>query len=387
MGYRIAIMHDGFIPVYRERFFELLNRHSAHEYVIIHGDPPTGAGHRNLDSLLAFPNLRVRNRNVCLGSRMVIFQPVVRLVLCGDFDAIVVGHGIRFVTATMLFLLFKLSRKPALLWGHGFHRPDASYVARYSSSGLARLADGYLAYTPGGGKRLRRAGVVDDRITVLRNTIDIGEQIKYYNQFTATEAAVIRAELGIRQNAHVLIYIGRLIARKRLDELVELVRRLNAENNIGMTDLLIVGDGPLGPMLKAQSADLPFVHFLGVRSDMEVARLLRISVAMVIPGFVGLAVTHSFAHGVPVITRSSAIHGPEIEYLADCANGLIVEGGFEAFVNAVASYLKDSAMQKRLSAGALAARANLSLDYNVRQFDLGVRRAIERRGRPCIATT
>ena len=381
MGYRIAVMHDGFIPAYRERFFELVNRRSTHEYVIIHGNPPSGSGHRSLEGPFAFPNVRLTNRELRLGSRAIIYEPAVRSVLNRNYDAIVAGHEIKFVSAILLFLLFKASRRPALLWGHGFHRRDSSSLARRTSHALARLADGYLVYTSGGAERLRQGGVADDRITVVRNTIDIDEQVNYYEQLLSADLDTVKAELGLRRGAHALLFVGRLTRRKRVDQVIDLVGRLN--DDLGNeTDLLIVGDGPLRAELESRAADMSYVHFKGECTDLEVARIMRVSAATVIPGFVGLAVNHSFAHGLPVFTLSGPIHGPEIEYLRHGENGLVVEGDFDNFAAAIDAYLKDPAIQKRLSAGALAARENLGLDYTVRQFDMGVSRTIARRRAP-----
>jgi len=99
MGYRIAAMHNGFIPAYRERFFELVNRRSAHEYVIIHGDPPSGRGHRSVEGPFAFPNVRLTNRELRIGSRAIIYESAIRRVLNRNYDAIVAGHEIKFLSA------------------------------------------------------------------------------------------------------------------------------------------------------------------------------------------------------------------------------------------------------------------------------------------------
>ena len=57
---------------------------------------------------------------------------------------------------------------------------------------------------------------------------------------------------------------------------------------------------------------------------MALSRIFRASDAVVIPGYVGLAVNHAFAHGLPVITCQSEIHSPEIEYIENDVNGLIL---------------------------------------------------------------
>jgi len=50
---------------------------------------------------------------------------------------------------------------------------------------------------------------------------------------------------------------------------------------------------------------------------------------MLIPGYVGLAVSHAFALGVPIVTQEAPgnipFHGPEVESIVDGANGMIVK--------------------------------------------------------------
>lgn len=380
MTYRIAVMHDGFVPAYREPFFALLNQISAHDYVIIHGDPPRNTGHIALPGPFAFPNHRVRNRELHIGSRFVVYEPVLRYVLNGDFDAIVVGHEVKFVSAMALFGLFRARGRPALLWGHGYHKPSAAWPARASSRWLVRNADGFLAYTERGASMVEEAGLPRERITVVRNTIDMAPQKAAHARYRDADPKALRADLGLRPDAQTLLYIGRLSPRKRVDEAIRLVQRLEAEGRAGPVDLLVVGGGPMQAELEALAGGAGNIRFLGdVYDPDEVAKLMRVAVGVVIPGVVGLAVTHAFAQGKPMITQAENYHSPEIEYLRHDENGLIVSGGFESLVDTVASFLSDKALQERLCAAALATRETLSLDYAAKQFDGGVCRAIEER--------
>ena len=342
--------------MYRKRFFELLNSTSAHEYVVFHSEPPTGSGQRSLAGPFGFPDVRVKSREFRLGSRMVIYQPVGWRILIGNFDAVIIGHEIKFPVNILLFFLFKAQRKAALLWGFGYHAATSSLPARLSSRFLARAANGYLAYTSGGAERLRQAGVADDRITMLRNTVDIDGLKEAHAQHMTLDSAVVQAELGLRPEAQTLFFIGRLREIKRVDELLKLVRRLNDDASVSPVDLLIVGDGPLRADLEAQVADLTYAKFLGVRSDTEVASFMRVASATVINASIGLAVNHSFSQGVPMITRADVHHNPEVEYLRHGENGLAVEGDFDDFVAAVTAYLKDPAMHARHRAASTTAR-------------------------------
>ena len=117
----------------------------------------------------------------------------------------------------------------------------------------------------------------------------------------------------------------------------------------------------------------------GVYDEVEVGRWLRVATALAIPGKVGLAVNHALAHGVPVLTRASDLHAPEVEYLEHDVNGLLVPGDLSRYVDALAAVAGTPALRERLAAGALASSERLGLDHMVRAFDGGVRRALARR--------
>ena len=131
---------------------------------------------------------------------------------------------------------------------------------------------------------------------------------------------------------------------------------------------MIIGDGPEGERLQQIGATIPGVHFVGALFDQTlIAQYLRVADAVVIPGKVGLAVTHAFAHGVPVITRDHRLHAPEVEYIESGFNGLIISGDFEVFLQTVADYL-NSDRKSRMSEAALKTREQLTLKYMVRMF-------------------
>jgi len=380
MGHRIAVLHQGFIPVYRLRLFELLNATTGNEYVVFHGEPPRNSGHLAVPGPFAFPNVKVRNRELRVGPSGIIHQPVFNAVLRGGYDALVVGHEIKFVASMALFAAFKSLGRPAVLWGHGLHRPNAAWVARATSRRLARAADAYLVYTPRGRMRLEDAGVDARRIFVAHNTLDVALQLQAKQSADPVPSATIRQSLGLRQDSRVLLSIGRLIPRKAVDLLIEAARRLNADAAVPPFELLIAGDGPERGALEALAASLPNVRFLGNRYDPDdVAKLMKIAVAVVLPGTVGLAVNHAFAFGRPVVTRENDLHPPEIEYVLPDQNGIVTRPELPDFAGALAALLRDDARQQRLAAGALAAGRMLTLDHTVGQFDAGVRYAISTR--------
>lgn len=374
-GCRVAVLHQGCIPTYRGPFFSLLHKYSANEYVVFHGDPPTFSALEACRGPFDFPNAYVSNKEFRLGGCDLVYQPVVRRILAGDFHALVLGHEFKFLASLLVQGLFRLTGKKVILWGHGFHQKSASLLARLLSSSVVRHGcDGYLAYSAAGAEKLKRLGMDEDRVTVLRNTIDIDEQIKAHAAVLKVDSGAMRRDMGLLPDSKVLLAIGRLDERKRFDEAIMAVRRLHRAGR--GVELVVVGDGPQRDRLEGLAGETP-VHFLGgIHEPRGVAEIMRISAAVLIPGAVGLAINHAFAQGKPVITRDGALHGPEVEYLKPGENGLLVEGDFDRFVAVLDALLSDEPRLARLAAGALASRAELGMDYMVAQFDQGVNKVL-----------
>jgi glycosyltransferase involved in cell wall biosynthesis len=180
---------------------------------------------------------------------------------------------------------------------------------------LRRLANGYLAYTEGGKQALEAEGLDGASIAVLNNTVDIDQQRLWRDAVAEESDAAIRARFGLPADQPVLLYFGRFLPAKHVDALIRYVQsRRDGANPVAA---LIFGDGAEKENLLGLAAGAPDIVFRA-HDDLDLARALKLSIAVVIPGFVGLAITHGFAHGAPMITREG-VHPPEIEYLRPVA--------------------------------------------------------------------
>lgn len=393
MTAKVAIVHHGYIPHYRVRFYEMLARHGRAEYVVFHGDPPSWIGVPALEGPFGFPTRWVRNREFRVGPGTIVYQPVLRDILFGGYDAVVLSAEAKFIANAALAVLGPLRHVSVLYWGFGYHPQrgfrDSDAPQRRLFAGvnalkdwLTRRADGYLAYTATGAEKLAAIGYPSDRTFVMHNTIDVTEQIELCDCVAAEDPTEIRAALGLRPDSVVFTYIGRLVQFKRVGLLIEAVRRANrGREGRAPIELLIVGGGPLEGELKAQVGDGGGgIHFLGtLPPDERVARCLKVSSAVAIAGAIGLLVNHAFAHGRAVITRDNEAHGAEIEYVEHDGNGLIVPGDLDAFAAALARFADDPEAQARLSQGALATRESFRLDAMAKRFDEAICATIARR--------
>jgi glycosyltransferase involved in cell wall biosynthesis len=187
----------------------------------------------------------------------------------------------------------------------------------------------------------------------------------------------VRATWRIAPDATVFTFVGRLLAGKKVADLIGAVRALRDQGVHAET--IIVGDGPERAALETVAGGASWCHFLGAVHDGDgIARIYRASDALVIPGYVGLAVNRGFAHGMPVITMRSDLHSPEIDYVEAGANGLILAP--EDFRAGLRSFAEDAAQRDRLARGALATRDKLDLGRMVAAFDDGVAAALKRDG-------
>jgi glycosyltransferase involved in cell wall biosynthesis len=367
---RVAIVHQGFIPDYRVRFFEHLGRAREVEYVVFHGEPPSGTGHRAAPGPFAFANVAVANRELRVGGKALLYQPLVREVAGPRFDGAVLGAELGLLANTALFPLLKLRGRDVLLWGQGGEKAEDRGRLGRLVSGLgsrlklaaARAADGYIAYTAGGRERLLAAGLDPGRVFVVGNTLDVEGEIELHRELAGVSERRLREELGLRPDSVVLLFLGRVYPEKRLGELVEALRELRRRGlDADTVEAVAIGDGPDLDRVRAAAGDLTGLHFLGeVRERELVARYLRVATALAIPGKVGLAVNHALAHGVPVITRAGDLHAPEFEYL-DPSNSIVVEGGLDRFTSAIAEFVAAPERRRDLATGALASREELTV--------------------------
>jgi glycosyltransferase involved in cell wall biosynthesis len=129
-----------------------------------------------------------------------------------------------------------------------------------------------------------------------------------------------RAELGLGPDDLLLVTVGRVVARKAIDQLLETLRRLEGLP----VHLLVVGTGPLVEPLERRAAELGLAgraRFLGHVEEREKFRILRMCDLFVSTsqheGF-GLVFLEAMVAGLPVICYD---HGGQTDFLEDGLTG------------------------------------------------------------------
>jgi glycosyltransferase involved in cell wall biosynthesis len=129
-----------------------------------------------------------------------------------------------------------------------------------------------------------------------------------------------------------------------------------------------------------------WMKFVGPKFDQDKVPYFMLSKLFLMPGVVGLAILDAFALGVPMVTTAVSGHGPEIDYLNDGRNGVMVQQAESpvAYAEAVTELLKNEEERQLLVAGCRAAAEVYTVENMVEKFATGVKQALELRHTPAV---
>ena len=178
--------------------------------------------------------------------------------------------------------------------------------------------------------------------------VDIGR----VEQLTAHEISSARFRYGLADNDKVVLFTGRLVLYKGVNFLIDAASNLEAH-------VLIVGDGPLRPMLQKKIETLGMqsrVRLLGRVSDAELSSLYSLADLFVLPSIspteaFGVVQLEAMAHGVPVVNTNLPSGVPSVSVHG--VTGLTVPpGDAGALRDAIIAILSNDALRDEFSKNA-----------------------------------
>lgn len=367
---RVVILQDLLMP-YRLRFLDLLKERLENEGIRLELIYDAEVSLPNMGELCPW-GIPIRSKR--LGK--LTWQPVYNR--CRGCDLLIVPQQVRYPAPILLQLSRGLGSRKHAFWGHGKNlKADSSQAANeWLKRTLSMRVDWWFAYNDFSARLVSGMGYPEDRITSVMNAIDTGGIRQRREQLTPEEVVAARSELGI-ESGNVAVYTGSLRDFKRPEFLIassEEIRELVPDFH-----MIVIGDGPDTPMMAEAAARWPWFHYLGRKTDMEKVPYWAISKLLLMPGGVGLVVLDSFVLGIPMITTENRFHGPEIDYLKDGINGLMVRPGDDTahYAAEVAGLLRDDSRRDAMAAAALADRDLYSSEDMCRRFTEGVLAALE----------
>jgi L-malate glycosyltransferase len=361
---------------YRMGFFDRLRKTCEAKGIklsLVHGQPTQREVKKHDVGTLPWADVLV-NRYVSIGNKDVLWQPFPEKHR--DADLVVLMQENRLLSNYPWLFLRGLHKTKVAYWGHGrnFQSHHPTGILEKWKQFLVGRVDWWFAYTDLTGEILLADGYPPERITVLDNAIDNESFMADLDSISDARLAELRSELGLPEDSKVGLFCGSLYPDKRLDYMVASAEKIQAI--LPEFHLLVIGDGPSAPEIRDAAASRPWLHYLGVRKGIEKAAFFRLSHVVFNPGALGLHVLDSFCAGLPVVTTADARHGPEIAYLKNGENGLVVQGDADTYANAIIGLLQTPSQYAQLQARALADAQHYTLQNMVTRFSDGIIRCL-----------
>ncbi|WP_345992292.1 glycosyltransferase [Chryseobacterium sp. Chry.R1] len=223
------------------------------------------------------------------------------------------------VTHWLLFILLKLRGKKIILWSHGWYGNEGT-AKRMIKKLYFAFADKILLYGNYAKDLMIKEGINEEKLEVIYNSLDFERQNEIYKSLVATD--IYRN--FFQNNNKIIFYIGRLQKRKKIEQIIFVLRELQKDNIF--INLVIIGKGEKESDLRklvAESGLDANVWFYGATyKEEEIGELIRNADLCISPGNVGLTAMHSLVYGTPVITHSNFKNQmPEFEAIIPGVSG------------------------------------------------------------------
>ena len=186
---------------------------------------------------------------------------------------------------------------------------------------LFRVVTGFLSAGQSNRMLYRLYGVPDNKIIPFAYSWGYDKLADMVEEQDDVSPA-LRDKLGIKNDAKVVLFCGRLSEEKNLFNLLAAYHQLEVSD----CALVLVGDGPLMERLKkyVSDHDMKSVHFLGFQNRDTVLKYYAIADVLVLPSIRetwGIVINEAMCFGLPVIASDQV--GAVYDMLDHGINGYI----------------------------------------------------------------
>lgn len=351
-----------FVPHYRLPLFEKLrDKFAEHgiEFILIYGRPD---GYEGSKIKMEYPEWghQVKSWIIPLPgkfTRYLYWQWAPFKVRRGDF--VIVEHASKLLDNYPIFLMEQLGFVSMCYFGHGknFQGHREIGPARAIKQAMVKKISIWFAYTEISRKVLIEQNVPDEKIVVVNNTLKVLRQIE---------------ESEVKRDPKKFVYIGGLYKEKRLDVIFDSIAKLRESDP--EVKLVMAGTGPMQDEVKEFADTHDWCEYLGPVFGVDRDKLLLSCTAIVNPGLVGLIAIDSFHYAIPIITVTLPNHSPEIAYLEDEKNALIMseKGDADSYSELLKRFLNSKELSEKIRQGCRDSANQYTLDDTAQRFVDGV---------------
>lgn len=297
-------------------------------------------------------------------------------------DLVIIQQENKLLLNYLLNLLSLTGVKKVAYFGHGrnFQSRRPTGLSERLKRFWATKVDWWFGYTEETGSHIASLGFPANRISIFNNTVDTQGLLRMVKATSPERLEQLRCDLSLSID-HTAIFVGSLYEDRRLPFLMEAADLIRTR--VPDFNLVFVGGGQQLAALSDFSSSRPWVKVMGPRFHVEKVELMLLSKVLLMPGLVGLAVVDAGAAELPTITTAFPYHSPEIAYVKDGINGLIINDweNPQAYANAVSDLLTSPDRLRDMRQAALHMSQSLTTEAMAERFAEGVISALDARRR------
>jgi len=292
---------------------------------------------RASEAVTAAKELRVANytlgKNVHLfgGSFYLCYQQgLMEWLKNRNPDALIMEATPRYLSTPPAVKWMHQRNKPVIGWGLGAPKGRGVGVRVWTS--FINQFDAIISYSQRGADEYAALGFPREKIFVAHNSVS-----------PAPVHPLPPRPLAFNPQP-VILFVGRLQARKRLDHLLRACAQMESNPR-----LVIVGDGPERATLEAMAKEIyPNAEFIGAKHGADLKPYFTEADLFVLPGTGGLAVQEAMSFGLPVIVAQG--DGTQDDLVRRENGWQIPPDDFDALVSTMKDALSDVARLRKMGA-------------------------------------
>jgi glycosyltransferase involved in cell wall biosynthesis len=275
---------------------------------------------------------------------------IVNEIMTKKYDAILI-HGYGTFTNWVAFLIAFITKTPVLFHGETTLFNQSNRVESFFKKILFSKVKSFLYIGKASKEFYKYYGVPEDRLFSTPYSVD--------NEFFITENKrlqkrkhKIKEELCIPPDIPVVLYISKLIKRKRPFDLIFAFNKIKER-----AVLVFVGDGELKHSMEdyVNKNKIKNVFFLGFKNQKELPMYYSIGDIFVLPSSYeswGLVINEAMCFELPIITTNKVACAQDLVYHGE--NGFVYSvGDIESLSYYVKKLLIDEEMRKNMGKNSL----------------------------------
>lgn len=241
-----------------------------------------------------------------------------------DYDIYLMRGATRNLSLFAFLLLKKMfyPKKKVYLWTHGFYGKEGWIEKTIWKKPLFKLADGNFCYGNYAREIMIKEGFNPQKLFVIYNSLNYGKQLELRESLC--KSSIFSDHF--KNDSPVIIMIGRLNIRKKLDSLLYAISALNKKHKF--YNLALIGGGEdkekLEKICVTENIQSQVWFYGPCYDERQNAELLFNADLCVVPGDIGLTAIHAMMFGCPCISHDYyPSQGPEFEAIKNNKTGIL----------------------------------------------------------------